>query len=142
MISRTNLVRLAAWPWPAVFLSALGLVLIGVPEALEGPTLAAVGGPGHGISVANLVAAVPLLAGVIGLLTGARHRRDHLADVVRSNPLPALVLGAILGLGSVLVALGGPSTALRYWAPGAAFVIIALFGLAALVTIAEPVADA
>jgi hypothetical protein len=58
-----------SWLLGCAGLFALALLLFVVPAGLEGPVLVPIG-PGHGLSLVDLVALAPLLAGT-GLLAGA-----------------------------------------------------------------------
>jgi len=57
---------------------ALALILFVVPAGLEGPVLAPIS-PGHGLSLVDVVALVPLLAGT-GLLAGGLWQRRQQLD--------------------------------------------------------------
>ena len=68
-------------------LCALALILFVVPAGLEGPVLVPIS-PGHGLSLVDVVALVPLLAGTGLLLGGLWQRRQgspHSAPGVRTG---------------------------------------------------------
>lgn len=135
---------LLTWPWIAVMLIGLGLLLIGVPEDLEGPTLFNLpddfGGPipiargtMHGFTLANAFAVILLVAGGLLLVAGGWRHRAAVRSTVRKRPLAVKLLGAQLTLGLALIATSGASTVLYLWAPGLFLAGAALFGLALLV---------
>jgi hypothetical protein len=128
----SNLLR-QYWPWGFILLTTIGLVSIGIPEALEGPTLLYIG-PGHGLSVANAAALIPLSTGILGLLAGAWHARKRLIQTGCHHPLAASVLAWQLGIGGLLVLVSGPSTTLVTWAAGTTLSVLALVEIGVLLT--------
>jgi hypothetical protein len=140
----THLRSLKKWPWTGVLIVALGLVLLGVPEHHEGPTLFDIpddfAGPSpihtgtrHGFTVANAFATVTLAAGSLLLGAGTWRNRGAVASSVRSRPLVVALLLAQLLVGVVLILVSGTSTALLWWAPGTIVCVLALLGLASLI---------
>lgn len=125
--------RQLEWPWPPVLLIALGLVLAGVPEHREGPTLFRVGA-GHGFTVANAVAVVLLLTGGVFLSWGAWRQRSLLKRFAHARPVTLGLLLLQLGVGSWFLIVSGPSTILKWWAPGTVLSVAALIGFASTLT--------
>lgn len=123
-----------AWPWAPALLLIAGLMLTGVPEHREGPTLIVLTAR-HGLTLANAVAFLLLAAGGAGLLLGTWLNRAMIFNAIRTRPLPIALLVLALGLGFILLYDSGPSTTLRYWAPGALLSAAALLGLAAVTSI-------
>jgi len=84
-----------------VLLSLLvtALVLFAVPSRFEGPVLVPIS-PGHGLSLVDMAAVVPLVAAVVALAVSLVRRRPALERTIRARPWPAAVLFAAgLGLG-------------------------------------------
>ncbi|HEV3504907.1 MAG TPA: hypothetical protein VG637_06460, partial [Actinomycetes bacterium] len=108
---------------------AVALVLFMVPGRLEGPVLVAIS-PGHGLSLLDVLALVPLLGGVILLFFGLWQRRERLDAVLSRRPWWARLgaFGAGLGLGLLLASV---FTFFWWWAIGAA-VLTAVMLTAAL----------
>ncbi len=106
---------------------AVALVLFMVPGRLEGPVLVAIS-PGHGLSLLDVLALVPLLGGVILLFFGLWQRRERLDAVLSRRPWWARLgaFGAGLGLGLLLASV---FTFFWWWAIGAA--LLTAFMLAA-----------
>ena len=81
-------------------LFALALILFVVPAGLEGPVLVPIN-PGHGLSLVDVVALVPLLAGTGLLLGGLWQRRQRLDVAPARRPRSARVGAFVAGLGWV-----------------------------------------
>jgi hypothetical protein len=129
---------LVSWPWVYIVLILLGLLLAGMPEQLEGPILITLDDEGaHGITVSNVIALPFLLYGAWGLLSGAWRNSAllHIGWQRHSVLISALCLQ--LGLGVILLLRSGVSTALVWWGPGVLVSILALVGLAFVVTAGE-----
>jgi hypothetical protein len=99
-------------------LFALALLLFGVPATLEGPLLIPIS-PGHGLSLADVVALAPLLAGTALLAGGLWRRRQALDATLTRRPWLARAgfLVAGLGLGLLVAAV---FAFFWWWAIGAA----------------------
>jgi hypothetical protein len=96
------------WLLGCGILLALALILFVVPAGLEGPVLVPIS-PGHGLSLVDVVALVPLLAGP-GLLAGGLWQRRQRLEVALTRPSWSAWAGAFvagLGLG-LLVASRRP----------------------------------
>ena len=72
------------WLLGCRILFALALTLFVVPATLEGPVLVPIG-QGHGLSLVDAVALVPLLAGA-ALLAGGLWRRRQASDATLGRP--------------------------------------------------------
>ena len=128
--------RWLSWPWVPVLLVTAGLVLTGVPEHREGPTLVALTAK-HGLTLANALAFLFLAAGITGLCLGMWANLDVTLNTLRRRPLPIFLLLAQLGVGMLFLYASGASTMLRWWAPGVTLSTLALLGLAAVTATAE-----
>jgi hypothetical protein len=125
---------LVAWLWAPVGLIAFALLLTGVPEHAEGPTLVLLGS-GHGFSTSNALALLLLTIGVVALCAGAWQNARTYLQVARHRLLPAWALGLELLAGTFLLIHSGLSTTLRWWAPGLVLTVTALVGLAILISL-------
>jgi hypothetical protein len=99
-------------------LFALALILFVVPAGLEGPVLVPIS-PGHGLSLVDVVALVPLLAGT-GLLAGGLWQRRQRLEVALTRPRWSGWAGAFvagLGLGLLVASV---FAFFWWWAIGAA----------------------
>ena len=128
-----SLGELLAWLWIPVVLVSLGLVLTGVPEDAEGPTLLIVGSE-HGLTASNALAVLLLLSGTGALILGVWRNIEICRGTVEQQPLAAGVFSLGLLAGILLLINSGVSTMLRLWAPGVLLSTSALIGLAALVS--------
>jgi hypothetical protein len=115
-------------------LFALALILFVVPPGLEGPVLVPIS-PGHGLSLVDMVALVPLLAGT-GLLAGGLWQRRQRLEAALSRRPPLAWAGAFLaGLGLGLL-VASVFVYFWWWAIGAALLTATLLA-AALVAAGE-----
>ena len=109
-------------------LFALALILFVVPAGLEGPVLVPIS-PGHGLSLVDVVALVPSLAGT-GLLLGGLWQRRHGLDAALSRrPLSARVGAFVAGLGLGLL-VASVFAFFWWWAIGAALLTATLLAAA------------
>jgi hypothetical protein len=109
-------------------LLALALLLFVVPAGLEGPVLVPIS-PGHGLSLVDVVALVPLLAGT-GLLAGGlwqRHQQLGTALMRRARFAWSGAFVAGLGLGLLLASV---FVFIWWWAIGAALLTTVLLAAA------------
>jgi hypothetical protein len=106
------------WLVACGILFGLALILFVVPASAEGPVLVSVG-TGHGLSLVDLVALVPLLAGT-GLLAGGLWRRRRGLDAALSRrPWLARAGAVVAGLGLGLL-VASVFAFFWWWAIGAA----------------------
>jgi hypothetical protein len=109
-------------------LLALALILFVVPAGLEGPVLAPIS-PGHGLSLVDVVALVPLLAGT-GLLAGGLWQRRQQLDAALTRRVRFAWAGAFvagLGLGLLVASV---FVFFWWWAIGAALLTAVLLAAA------------
>jgi hypothetical protein len=114
---------------------AVALVLFMVPGRLEGPVLVAIS-PGHGLSLVDVLALVPLLGGVILLFFGLWQRRERLNTALSRRPWWARLgaFGAGLGLGLLLASV---FTFFWWWAIGAGLLTATMLTAVLLVAATE-----
>ena len=115
------------------FAVALGLFM--VPGRLEGPVLVAIS-PGHGLSLLDVLALVPLLGGVTLLFFGLWQRRERLDAALGRRVWWARLgtFGAGLGLGLLLASV---FTFFWWWAIGAGLLTTIMLTAALLVAAPE-----
>jgi hypothetical protein len=104
------------------------LILFVVPAGLEGPVLVPIS-PGHGLSLVDVVALVPLLAGTGLLLGGLWQRRQRLDVALTLRPWSARVSAFVAGLGLGLL-LASVFTFFWWWAIDAALLTATLLAAA------------
>ena len=114
---------------------AVALVLFTVPGRLEGPELVPIS-PGHGLSLLDLLALVPLVGGVTLLFLGLWQRREPLDAALNRRPWWARLgaFGAGLGLGLLLASV---FSLFWWWAIGAALFTALLVAAAVLAAAPE-----
>jgi hypothetical protein len=109
-------------------LFALALVLFVVPARFEGPVLVPIS-PGHGLTLVDVVALVPLLGGVALLFGGLWQRRERLDATLTRRPWLARAgaFGAGLGLGLLVASV---FAFFWWWAIGAGLLTATLLAAA------------
>jgi hypothetical protein len=109
-----------------VLLSLLGtaLVLFAVPSRFEGPVLVPIS-PGHGLSLVDMAAVVPLVAAVVVLAVALVRGRPALERTIRARPWPAaaVLFAAGLGLGLLFASV---FPFFWWWAVGATLFTVML----------------
>ena len=127
------------WLQGCGILFALAFVLFAVPARFEGPVLVPIS-PGHGLSLVDVVALVPLLAGT-GLLAGGLWQRRQRLDAALTRRAWFAWAGAFvagLGLGLLVASV---FVFFWWWAIGAALLTATLLA-AALVAAGSEDAEA
>jgi hypothetical protein len=109
-------------------LFALALLLFVVPATLEGPVLVPIS-PGHGLSLVDVVALAPLLAGTALLAGGLWRRRQALDAALTRRPWMAGAGTFVAGLGLGLL-MASVFTFFWWWAIGAALLTSTLLAAA------------
>jgi hypothetical protein len=116
------------WPTFPFTIIAAGIALLAAPTAVEGPVLLAIG-PGHALSVLDVVGVVPVVAGTCWLYTGLWQRRARLHALAAASPesAGAAIFAAGLGLGLLIASVF--SSFFWWWGVGAAILAVALAGV-------------
>jgi hypothetical protein len=109
-------------------LPVIALVLFGVPSRFEGPVLIPIS-PGHGLSLVDLVAVVPLIAALSLLAVSLVRRRAQLECTIRQRPwtAAAVLFGGGVGLGLLFASV---FPFFWWWAVGATLFTITLILIA------------
>ncbi len=105
-------------------MAALALVLFALPARFEGPVLVPIS-PGHGLSLVDMAAVVPLIVAQVVLATSLVRRRAVLEGVIRQRPWPTAAVLVTVGLGLGLL-FASVFPFFWWWAVGAALVTVAL----------------
>ena len=116
------------WLLGCGFLFALALTLFVVPATLEGPVLVPIS-QGHGLSLVDAVALVPLLAGTALLAGGLWRRRQALDAALGRRPWLARSGAFVAGLGLGLL-VASVYAFFWWWAIGAALLTATLLAAA------------
>jgi hypothetical protein len=122
------------WLLGCGILFALALTLFVVPATLEGPVLVPIS-QGHGLSLVDVVALVPLLAGTALLAGGLWRRRQALDAALGGRPWLARAGAFVAGLGLGL--LVASVYAFWWWAIGAALLSATLLAAAVVAARSE-----
>ena len=123
------------WLLGCGILFALAMVLFVVPAGLEGPVLVPIS-PGHGLSLVDVVALVPLLAGTGLLAGGLWQRRQKLDAALTRRPWLAIAGALVAGLGLGLL-VASVFAFFWWWAIGAALLAATLLAAAVVATLGE-----
>jgi hypothetical protein len=121
------------WLLGCGILFALAMVLFVVPAGLEGPVLVPIS-PGHGLSLVDVVALVPLLAGTGLLAGGLWQRRQELDAALTRWPWLAIAGALVAGLGLGLL-VASVFAFFWWWAIGAALLSATLLAAAVVATL-------
>ena len=116
-------------------LFALALVLFVVPASAEGPVLVSVSA-GHGLSLVDVAALAPLLAGTALLAGGLWRRRQGLDAALSRRPWPARAAAVVAGLGLGLL-VASVFAFFWWWAIGAALLTATLLTAAVVAARSE-----
>ena len=118
MAVNSGALRVTSWPIACVGLILVGLIVLAVPERLEGPTLLVISA-GHALSFVDVVGILPLMAGAIWLHSGLWSRRASIEGWLLEQPAVAggYLFAAGLGLGLLLASAF--SDFFWWWAIGA-----------------------
>jgi hypothetical protein len=123
------------WLLGCGILFALALMLFVVPAGLEGPVLVPIS-PGHGLSLVDVVALVPLLAGTGLLAGGLWQRRQALDAALTRRPWLARAGAFAAGLGLGLL-VASVFAFFWWWAIGAALLSSTLLAAAVVAALGE-----
>jgi hypothetical protein len=116
------------WLQGCGILLALAFALFAVPARFEGPVLVPIS-PGHRLALVDVVALVPLLAGLALLVGGIWQRRDRLDAALSRRPWAARAGAFGLGLGLGLL-IASVFVFFWWWAIGAGLLTAMLVGAA------------
>jgi heme exporter protein D len=116
-------------------LFALALTLFVVPATLEGPVLVPIS-QGHGLSLVDVVALVPLLAGTALLADGLWRRRQALDAALTRRPWLGRAAAFVAGLGLGLL-VASVYTFFWWWAIGATLLSATLLAAAVVAARSE-----
>ena len=123
------------WLLGCGILFALALTLFVVPATLEGPVLVPIS-QGHGLSLVDVVALVPLLAGTALLAGGLWRRRQALDAALGRRPWLARSGAFVAGLGLGLL-VASVYAFFWWWAIGATLLSAALLAAAVVAARSE-----
>jgi FtsH-binding integral membrane protein len=107
-----------------VSLPVIALILFAVPSRFEGPVLIPIS-PGHGLSLVDIAAVIPLIAALTALGVFLVRRRASLERTIRQRPWVAatVLFVAAFGLGLLFASV---FPFFWWWAVGAALATLAL----------------
>ena len=118
-----------SWLFGSLGSVVLGLGLFAAPAQWEGPVLVPIG-PGHALSVLDMIAVVPLFTGVHWLYLGLWQRRQQLDEFLKQSPYISCLGIFIAGLGLGLLVASAFSAFFWWWAIGAL-----LFGVTLIIAL-------
>lgn len=117
--------KLFNWPHGPIILLTFSILIFALPDSLEGPELFNVG-EGHGLSLMDLVALIPLLISAGWIQKGLWGRRIYLFNKITVYPGSASLLIFFIGLGLGLLIASAFNTFNYWWAAGGLIFIILL----------------
>ena len=110
--------KLLGWPTASLILVGFAILLFAAPTRFEGSVLVPIS-PGHGLSLLDSIALVPLLTGVFWLYGGLFQRRSRLYESIRLSPGVTTFVVLLGGLGLGFLLASAFSTFWWWWALGA-----------------------
>jgi hypothetical protein len=117
------------WPCGPATLIAIALVVLALPDRVEGPVLVQIS-EGHALSVLDTVAVVPLIIASLWLKTGLWQRRGALQRALAGAPERAGIALFVSGVGLGLLIASAFSSFFWWWAIGAA-----VFGITVIIAV-------
>jgi hypothetical protein len=124
------------WLAGCLALLVVALAVFMIPARFEGPVLLAIS-PGHGLTMLDLVALVPLLAGTVLLFGGMWRRRERLTAALTGRPALGAGTTFVAGLGLGLL-LASVFTFFWWWAIGAGLLAAGLIAAAVVAASGDP----
>ena len=122
-----NFMKAIEWPRGPVFLLSLSILLFAIPMQWEGPFLFNIG-EGHGLSLLDTLALVPLLISAGWIQKGLWGRRIYLFNKITMYPGSASLLIFFIGLGLGLLIASAFNNFYYWWAVGGlTFIFILLY---------------
>ena len=113
------------WPRGPVFLLSLAILIFAVPAQWEGPFLFKIS-EGHGLSLLDTIALIPLLISTAWIQKGLWGRRIYLFNKITMYPGSASLLIFFIGLGLGLLIASAFNNFFHWWAIGAITFIFTL----------------
>jgi hypothetical protein len=110
--------KLLGWPTASLILVGFAILLFAAPIRFEGSVLVPIS-PGHGLSLLDSIALIPLLTGVFWLYGGLFQRRNRLYESIRLSPGVTTLVMLLGGLGLGFLLASAFSTFWWWWALGA-----------------------
>ena len=126
--------KLLGWPTASLILVGLAILLFAAPIRFEGSVLVPIS-PGHGLSLLDSIALIPLLTGVFWLYGGLFQRRSRLYESIRLSPGVTAFVLLLGGLGLGFLLASAFSTFWWWWALGA--ILFGTVTLTAVITAAR-----
>lgn len=123
------------YPYHGGGLILLAVLLFAMPQRLEGPVLVPIS-PGHGLSLLDMVALVPLLVGSGILKVWLWKQRGRLYEVIRLRPTRAVAAVFLAGVGLGLLVASSFASFFWWWAIGAG--LLAAVVVAAMLAVSQP----
>jgi hypothetical protein len=113
------------WPRGPVIILAIAIFLFALPDRWEGPFLLDIS-EGHGLSLMDTFALIPLLASAVWIQKGLWSRRIYLFNKITLYPGSASLLIFFIGLGLGLLIASAFNNFYYWWAVGGLIFIIFL----------------
>jgi hypothetical protein len=117
--------KFMVWPRGPVILLALAILIFALPPQWEGPDLLNIS-QGHGLSLVDTIALIPLLISAIWIQKGFWARRIYLFNKITIYPGSASLLIFFIGLGLGLLIASAFNNFYYWWAVGGSVFIVLL----------------
>ena len=113
------------WPKGPVIILVIAIFLFALPDRWDGPNLLDIN-DGHGLSLMDLIALLPLLISAIWIQKGLWSRRIYLFNKITIYPGSASLLIFFIGIGLGLLIASAFNNFYYWWAVGGFIFIIFL----------------
>lgn len=120
--------KVLSWPKGPVILLSLSILVFALPAQWEGPLILSIG-EGHGLSLLDTFALIPLMASAIWIQKGLWARRIYLFNKITMYPGSASLLIFFIGLGLGLLIASAFNTFFYWWAVGGLIFVILLVNI-------------
>ena len=120
------------WPRGPVVILAIAIILFALPDSWGGPFLLDIS-EGHGLSLIDTIALIPLLISAVWIQKGLWSRRIYLFNKITLYPGSASLLIFFIGLGLGLLIASAFNNFYYWWAVGG-FIFIIFLGNIVLIS--------
>lgn len=117
--------KLIEWPRGPIYVLSLSILLFTLPDNIEGPFLMNIS-EGHGLSLLDSFALIPLLISVGWIQRGLWKRRIYLFNKITIYPGSASLLIFFIGVGLGLLIASAFNNFYYWWAVGGAIFMLLL----------------
>jgi len=116
------------WPRGPILLLIISILVFALPEQMEGPDLFGISN-GHGLSLIDSLALIPLLISAIWIQKGIWKRRIYLFNKITMYPGSASLIIFFIGIGMGLLIASAFSSFYYWWIIGSILILALLINV-------------